>query len=151
MEPARGLVGSAAPKDRQTPHRGDLRPGQLGRVLEGAVERGLHEGARDAARPELLAQALAPKRSTPRPRLRPGGGEGTIVHVATRLELCHHGLGHLGRRPAAAEAAGEIPPRPGLPGEQIEGSGTRPTCVERLPGPRRRSPPERGHRGDPAR
>lgn len=151
MEPARGLVGSAAPEDRQTPHRGDLRPGQLGRVLEGTVERGLHEWACDAARPELLAQALAPERSTPRPRLGPGGGEGAIVHVATYLELFHHGLGHIGGRPAAAQAAGEIPPRPGLPREQIEGHGTRPTRVERLPGPRRRSPPERRHRGDPAR
>ena len=67
MEAARGLVGGSVPEDRETPHRGDLRPGQLGRVLEGPVDRGLHERARDAARPELLAQALAPQGSTPRP------------------------------------------------------------------------------------
>ena len=105
MEPARGLVGGAAPKDREAPHRGDLRPGQLARVLEGTVERGLHERPRDAARPELLAQALASERPPPRARLGPGGGEGAIVHVAARLEIGHHGLGHVGGGAPATESA----------------------------------------------
>lgn len=151
MEPPRGLVGGATPEDRQAPHRRDLRPGQLTRVLEGTIDRGLHERARDAARPELPAQALAPERSPPGPRLGPGGGKGAIVHVAARLELGHHGLGHVRGRAAAAKATGERLPCPGLPGKQIKGHGTRSTRVERLPGPRRPSSPERGHRNDPER
>jgi hypothetical protein len=91
MKPARDLLGGVASEGRQAPHAGKLRPGQLARVLERAVDRGFHEGARHAAHPQLLSETLAPERTAPGPGLRPRGGEGAIVHVAAGLELGHHG------------------------------------------------------------
>jgi hypothetical protein len=117
MEPTDGLLGGTTPEDRQAPAGGGQRPGQLVRLLEGAVDRGLHERTRYAPPHQFPAQALAAERTIARPGLRPGSGEGPIVDIATCLELRHDGFGHVGRRTAAAEAAGEVAARPGPPSE----------------------------------
>jgi hypothetical protein len=113
----------------------------LGYGLEGRIDRGGHQPARDSSRDEL-----APKPSTTDPAslgsgLGPPAGERLVVQVATRYEVSDDGLGDIGRSATTTETARELLSAPGFSREQIEGGQGRGLLIER-----RLVPAPRGHR-----
>jgi hypothetical protein len=109
----RSPIRRRATKRGQPSARG-LECSALLRALEGGLDGGRRQLARDALRTELTGQSEAADSALLSTRLRPALSKGLIVQVAARLEISDDGSCDFGEGPTAAQAAGQLPGAPRL-------------------------------------